>query len=59
MLSAVAFIKEDNVIQAWQEHICLNGFEKQSRELLNYYEDAIIGKQHLKNIILHLLAHLF
>ncbi|KAF0985406.1 hypothetical protein HZS_3623, partial [Henneguya salminicola] len=46
---AFAFIKEDNVIQAYEaleEHICLNGFEKQFRELLNYYEDTFIGSHH-------------
>ncbi|KAF0990410.1 hypothetical protein HZS_7355, partial [Henneguya salminicola] len=47
MFAAVAFIKEDNVIQAFEalgEHICLNGFEQQFRELLNYYEDTLIGR---------------
>ncbi|KAF0985958.1 hypothetical protein HZS_7380 [Henneguya salminicola] len=47
MFAAVAFIKEDNVIQAYEameEHICLNGFEQKSRELLNYYEDTFIRR---------------
>ncbi|KAF0987746.1 hypothetical protein HZS_5283 [Henneguya salminicola] len=41
MLAAVAFIEEDNVIdanKALDGDICLNGFEQQFRELLNYYE---------------------
>ncbi|KAF0987166.1 hypothetical protein HZS_4220 [Henneguya salminicola] len=49
MFVAVAFIKEDNVIRAYEaleEHICLNGFEQQFRELLNYYEDTFIGRHH-------------
>ncbi|KAF0985481.1 hypothetical protein HZS_1726 [Henneguya salminicola] len=49
MFAAVAFIKEDNVIQAYEaleEHICLKGFEQQFRELLNYYEDIFIGRHH-------------
>ncbi|KAF0985296.1 hypothetical protein HZS_6898 [Henneguya salminicola] len=49
MFAPVAFIKEDNVIQAHEaleQHICLNGFEHQFRELLNYYEDTLIGRHH-------------
>ncbi|KAF0986377.1 hypothetical protein HZS_4704 [Henneguya salminicola] len=47
MFAAFASIKEDNVIQAYEaleEHICLNNFEKQFIELLNYYEDTFIGR---------------
>ncbi|KAF0987743.1 hypothetical protein HZS_2661 [Henneguya salminicola] len=40
---------QDNDIQAYEateEHICLNGFEQQFRELLNYYEGTFIGRHH-------------
>ncbi|KAF0987197.1 hypothetical protein HZS_1579 [Henneguya salminicola] len=49
MFAAVAFSIEYNVIQAYEaleEHICLNDFEKQFRELLNYYENTFIGRHH-------------
>ncbi|KAF0985895.1 hypothetical protein HZS_5295 [Henneguya salminicola] len=47
MFAAFAFIQEYNVIQAyeaWEEHICINGFEQQFRELLNYYEDNFMAR---------------
>ncbi|KAF0988775.1 hypothetical protein HZS_7827 [Henneguya salminicola] len=50
MFVAFAFIKKDNIIQAYEaleEHICLNGFEQKFRELLNYYEDTFIERHHL------------
>ncbi|KAF0991729.1 hypothetical protein HZS_2475 [Henneguya salminicola] len=50
MFAAIAFIEEDNVIRAYEaleEHLCLNSFEQQFRELLNYYEDTFIGRRHL------------
>ncbi|KAF0991278.1 hypothetical protein HZS_3762 [Henneguya salminicola] len=49
MFAAVALIQEDDVIQAYEaleEHICLNGFEQQFRELLNYFDDTFIGRHH-------------
>ncbi|KAF0992899.1 hypothetical protein HZS_2532 [Henneguya salminicola] len=49
MFAAVVFIKEDNVVQAYEsleENICLNSYEQQFRELLNYYEDTFIGRHH-------------
>ncbi|KAF0990370.1 hypothetical protein HZS_1934 [Henneguya salminicola] len=42
-------LKEDNVIRAYEaleEYLCLSGFEKQFRELLNYYKDTFIGRPH-------------
>ncbi|KAF0986125.1 hypothetical protein HZS_2807 [Henneguya salminicola] len=53
MFAAFAFIKEDNVIRAYEalkEHICYNGFEQQFRELLNYYEDTFIERHHLEGL---------
>ncbi|KAF0988821.1 hypothetical protein HZS_809 [Henneguya salminicola] len=47
MFAAIAFIQEDNAIRAYEaleEYLCLNGFEQQFRELLNYYEDTFIGR---------------
>ncbi|KAF0993330.1 LOW QUALITY PROTEIN: hypothetical protein HZS_4416 [Henneguya salminicola] len=49
LLLFIASIKEDNVIHAYEaleEHICLNGFEQQFIELLNYYDDTFIGRHH-------------
>ncbi|KAF0991452.1 hypothetical protein HZS_244 [Henneguya salminicola] len=47
MFATVTFNKEDIVIRAYealQEHICLNEYEQQFRELLNYYGDTSIGR---------------
>ncbi|KAF0986039.1 hypothetical protein HZS_2251 [Henneguya salminicola] len=47
MFAEIQLILEE-YYEALEEHICITGFEKQLRELLNYYEDTFIGRDHRK-----------
>ncbi|KAF0991533.1 hypothetical protein HZS_7195 [Henneguya salminicola] len=57
IFAAIAFIQQENIIQAYEEHISIIGFEQKFIEIMNYYEDTSIKRPHPYRSFSAIISH--